>query len=437
MITAHRTPVHRGPAAWAEILGYGSKFPTLETNTVADVAIIGAGFAGLSAARRLLELDNTLKIAVLEAGRVAEGGTGRNSGFMIDIPHDLTSEDYRGGPQDHALIKLNREAQQFGQQAVDDYGILPAFFDRSGKINGAGSAKAEAHNTSFADHLTLLNETNEVLDAQSMHDITGSRYYRSGLYTPGTVMLQPAGYIRGIAAGLRRDGVDIYENSPVRRLDHGWRATSDKGSISAKNVILAVNGHLESFGFLAQRLMHVFLFGAMTADLGDSGPKGQPRWGITPSDPMGTTVRRIDGPQGGNRIVVRTCAALRPGMEATIRDLGRAQHTMQGKLNARYPGLKAKLEYVWAGHLCLARNGVSVLKELEQGLFSACVQNGLGTTRGTLAGIGAAEKVMEHTSDITQFFGAQDTPSPLPPPMLQTLGGNALLRWKELQARTE
>ena len=49
------------------------------------------------------------------------------------------------------------------------------------------------------------------------------------------------------------------------------------------------------------------------------------------------------------------------------------------------------MEYRWAGHLCLSLNGVSLMKEIEDGVFSACVQNGLGVTRGTLTGMAAAE----------------------------------------------
>ena len=55
----------------------------------------------------------------------------------------------------------------------------------------------------------------------------------------------------------------------------------------------------------------------MTVDLGQDGVRalgGQPRWGITPSDPMGTTMRRIDVGQGGNRVITRTCATFEPGM---------------------------------------------------------------------------------------------------------------------------
>ncbi|MEL6959073.1 MAG: FAD-binding oxidoreductase [Pseudomonadota bacterium] len=437
MISIKRAPVHHGPAAWADILPTIPVGQSLNDDITADVLVVGAGFAGLSAARRLIEIDANLSVVVLEAGRIAEGGTGRNSGFMIDIPHDLASENYGGGTEDQALITLNRAAQSFAAQMVDEYDVPSDFFDRCGKINGAASTTADVHNTTFMRHLSTLGEPSERLDAQEMQRVTGSRYYRSGLYTPGTILLQPAGYIRGIANGLRRQGVKIFEQSPVINLSKGWSARTNTGSVSAKNVILSVNGHLESFGFYEQRLMHIFLFGAMTAPLQPGTIQGQTRWGITPSDPMGTTVRRIDGPQGGDRIVVRSCAALRPGMRATEGDLRRAKSVMARKLKVRFPSLDVPLEHVWAGHLCLSRNGVSVMNELEKGLFSACVQNGLGTTRGTLTGIGAAEKVMGVTSDITRYFDAQDLPTKLPPPSIQTIAGNAVLRWKEHQARSE
>ena len=58
--------------------------------------MIGAGFAGLSAARRLAQIDPTLTVAVLEAGVVGDGPAGRNSGFIIDLPHEVSSEDYGG-----------------------------------------------------------------------------------------------------------------------------------------------------------------------------------------------------------------------------------------------------------------------------------------------------------------------------------------------------
>ena len=88
--------------------------------------------------------------------------------------------------------------------AVEEAGIDRQFFDPAGKINGAASDTADGLNQSYARHLAGMDEPSERLDAQAMFDLTGSRHYVSGLYTPGTVMLQPAGYIRGLGQGLRR-----------------------------------------------------------------------------------------------------------------------------------------------------------------------------------------------------------------------------------------
>ncbi|MBL4928110.1 NAD(P)/FAD-dependent oxidoreductase [Fuscibacter oryzae] len=441
---ARRTPVHKGPAAWSAILP-GQPAPlSLPGDQRVDVAIIGGGFAGLAAARRLRELDPTLKIAVLEATRLAEGASGRNSGFMIDLPHELTSDDYAGHGDDGGMIALNRQAIAFARGAVADYGIRADYFDPVGKVNGAASDTADTLNRSYADHLTSLGEPNERLDAKGMFDLTGSRHYVSGLYTPGTVMLQPAGFVRGFGEGLRASGVGVWENTPVTafaRSGSGWTVTTPHGHVSAGKIILANNGHLESFGFAQNRLMHVFLYASMTVDLSAQTVKalgGQPRWGVTPADPMGTTMRRIDTALGGNRIITRTCASFLPEMEASDAALTRTAAVHRQKFADRFPALKGvKQEYTWAGHLCLTRNGVSIARELEAGLFAATVCNGLGTARSTLTGIAAAELAMGLETDATRHFAKDAQPTKLPPKPFSTLGANVFLRYKEWRAGRE
>lgn len=442
--TARRTPVHRGPAAWSAILpGQPAPVP-LPGETTVDVAIIGGGFAGLAAARRLRELDPTVTVAVLEASRLAEGASGRNSGFMIDLPHELTSDDYAGHGDDRGMIALNRRAIAFAKDAVQDYGIKPDYFDPIGKVNGAASDTADALNRSYAKHLTSLAEPNERLDAQGMYQLTGSHHYVSGLYTPGTVMLQPAGFVRGFGEGLRASGVGIWEQTSVTafaRTGSGWTVTTPRGRVTAGKVILANNGHLESFGFASNLLMHVFLYASMTVELPADTLKslgGQPRWGITPSDPMGTTMRRIDSALGGNRIITRTCASFLPGMEASEADLRRTAAVHARKFADRFPGLAGvKQEYTWAGHLCLTRNAVSIVRELEAGLYAATVCNGLGTARSTLTGIAAAELAMGLQTDTTRYFATEAKPSKLPPKPLSTIGANVFLRFKEWRAGAE
>ncbi|MEM6887200.1 MAG: FAD-binding oxidoreductase [Pseudomonadota bacterium] len=437
---AQRLPRHRGPAAWNAILPSAPAFPELTGERTADLVIVGGGFAGLSAARRALQMAPEAQIVLLEAGRIAEGAAGRNSGFMIDLPHELTSSDYAGPGDDKAQIVLNRSAIAFARSAVEEFGIPADYFDPAGKVNGAAGAGAQAQNISYAAHLNALGEAHEMLDARDMTELTGSQYYQSGLFTPGTVMLQPAGYVRGLAQGLAQQ-IAVHEGSPATSIAPSgadWQVVTPLGAVTAPRVILATNGHLESFGFAKGRLMHLFLYASMTPKLDPEAIGGARRWGITPSDPMGTTVRRIDVAQGGHRIVTRTCATLRSDMEASASDLARATRKQRTKFDARFPQLAGlKPEYEWAGHLCLSMNGVSVTGELEPGLYSACVQNGLGTARGTLTGIAAAELALGAESEITRHFTNETDPTRLPPRPVRDIGANAVLRWKEWRAGAE
>lgn len=443
--SAIRLPKHAGPAGWDAILAKRTPRPALDHDRTCDFAVVGAGFAGLYATRRLAQLNPGARIVLLDAGRVGEGAAGRNSGFMIDLPHELTSSNYAGddGDSDSSQIALNRYGIEYAREAVSEFCIDPNFFDPAGKVNGAASDASHAQNLSYAAHLAELGETYELLDERSMYELTGSHYYRSGLYTPGTVMIQPAGYVRGLASGLMAVA-DIYENTPVtsfRREGAAWGINTPGGKISAGRIVLANNGQIESFGIKRGRLMHIFLFACMTEELGADALAmlgGRSRWGITPSDPMGTTMRRIDTGQGGNRIVTRTCAEFRPGMESSESGMRRAREVMRAKFDARFPRLAGvKMEYAWSGHLCLSRNSVSVTGQIDDGIFAACCQNGLGATRGTLTGICAAELASGVTSNVTSFFAKQKEPSRLPPEPAASLGASAVLRWKEWLARKE
>ena len=443
---AKRQPQFTGPAGWADLLPVDQPRAVLEGQAGCDIAIIRAGYAGLAAARRLRQIDPGLDIVVLDAARIGEGGTGRNSGFMIDLPHDLTSSGYEGGGEarDRLLTRLNRQAIDFAAQAVADYAMPDGFFQRIGKVNGAGSEVGMAANHAYAEHLRTLGEAFELLDARAMRELTGSAYYHGGLFTPGTALIQPAGYARGLAAGLERAGVRILERSGVTRIETtaaGWRIGTAQGDLQAQRVILANNGHLESFGFERGRLMHIMLNACMTAELSPEQIRalgGVDSWGITPADPMGTTVRRIGSAQGGNRIIIRQGSYYRPEMAASAADLTRATAQMRAKFEARFPMLAAvPFTQAWSGHLCLTRNGASVMRALEPGLFAACVQNGLGTVRGTLSGIGAAELACGTHSDITRYFAAEAAPARLPPHPFDTIGANAYLRFKEWQSRRE
>ncbi|WP_224825172.1 FAD-binding oxidoreductase [Cognatishimia sp. MH4019] len=438
-----RLPRDPGPAAWNRLLPEPEPPVPLEGKQTADWLVIGAGFAGLAAAHRLSKLSPGDRIMVLDAVRVGDGPAGRNSGFMIDLPHDLTSDDYGGALQtDLAQTEDNRRGIAHAAEMATEFGLSEEAFTMSGKINGAATAKGDARNKAFAGHLSAMGEPSEMFDAAQMRKITGTQYYQSGLFTPGSAMIQPAMFVRGVAVGLRSNRLTIHENSPVTALERqgDWVATTPKGQVTAPRVILAVNGHLNSFGYLPGRLMHVFTYASMTRVLTAKESAclgGQAVWGLTPADPMGTTVRRISG-TGGDRIIIRNRFTFDPTMEVDATRIDDVARDHDTAFAARFPMLPhVTMEHRWGGRLCLSRNGVQVIGELDEGLYSACCQNGLGTAKGTLAGGLAAELAIGQSSPaLKRALGAAD-PSRLPPVPIAKLGAALHLRWNEWRAGRE
>lgn len=444
MIEVSRLPVDPGPAGWNEILPEPPPPVALEGAMTADWLVIGAGFAGLAAARRLSLIAPGERIVVLEARRVAEGPAGRNSGFMIDLPHNLASRDYAGAlDADRAAIAANRAAISFAAETAGAFGIGADAFAPVGKINAAATEAGLRHNADYAAHLGRLGEPCRLLDAAEMRALTGTDYYRGGLHTPGTVILQPALFVRSVAAGLRSNRVQVFEHSPVTALARhsgAWTATTPGGTISAPRAILAVNGHAESFGFFAGRLLHVFTYASMTRTLNPEEAAalgGAQRWGVTPADPLGTTVRRISG-AGGDRIVVRNRFTCDPSMEVTQARVAKVGRDHDRAFAARFPGLAGiAMEYRWGGRLCLSRNDAPAFGEVDEGLFAACCQNGLGTARGTLAGMLAADLAAGRRSNLLEQVEAGPKPERLPPAPFARVGATAVIRWGEYRAGAE
>ena len=442
-----KLPRDTGPAGWNVILGAAPSWPEAEGEISADWLVIGGGFAGLSAVKRLCELRGGERIVLLEAARVGAGPAGRNSGFMIDLPHELSGDGYAGSAEgDRLQISLNRHAQDFARSCAVEYEMPAEAVSPIGRINGAVNARGEAHNNAYAAQLETLGEAHTKLSAAEMTEMTGTGTYRSGLFLPGAVMLQPALYIREMAAGLtsrEKTPVSIFEASPATgfsREGETWKVTTPKATITAGKIVMAVNGHAESFGFFRQRLMHVFTYASMTTALsGDQQARlgGMPAWGITPADPMGSTVRRHTG-IGGSRIIIRNRWTFDPSMEVDEARVARFRRDHDRAFRRRFPMLAdVDLEYSWGGRLCLSRNSVPAFGEVEPGMFSACCQNGLGTAKGTLTGIGAVELATRSNSPIVQDLLSYDAPVKLPPAPIARLGATLVLRWREWRAGTE
>ena len=127
-MTSHvvkRLPVDTGRSGWEAISTRDAPVRALDGDVRADWLIIGAGFAGLSAARRLTQLRPGERIIVLDAREVAKGPAGRNSGFMIDVPHNLSSGEYSVADEAATGLEIghNRQEIAFAADAARAYGM--------------------------------------------------------------------------------------------------------------------------------------------------------------------------------------------------------------------------------------------------------------------------------------------------------------------------
>jgi len=105
---------------------------------------------------------------------------------------------------------------------------------------------------------------------------------------------------------------------------------------------------------------------------------------------------------------------------------------------ARFPMLNVvEMHYRWGGHLCLSLNSAPAFGEVEPGVYVAACQNGLGTTKGTLSGMLAADLACGIDSELLQQWQQQPTPSRHYPEPSTRLGARARLWWAQRRAGRE
>lgn len=437
MFRATRLPRQPGISGWAAMLPPRQPRPRLEGKATADVVIIGAGFAGLAAARRITQLDPSARVMVLEAGILGEGPAGRNSGFIIDLPHEVSADSLGSDSTAHAKADIfkNRSAISLAATMAEEQRWGPEVLSLSGRYSIARGAAGDHHLADYARQLASLSEPHRLLSAAETAALTGTTSFSSALFTPGTAMIQPALFNRLFADALP---VTLHERSPVRAFARqtDWHIKTDHGEVTAARLILAVNGHAQSFGLLPGKLMHVFTYASLTAPF-DPGRLGGARdWAATPALPMGTTIRRISGPEG-DRVLVRSRYTYNPTITVSDAALASAGRLHDRKLASRFPTLAGQaMQYRWAGAMALTWNAVPVVTEPEPGLWLAAGCNGVGATNATANGIVAAERAMGHLSDLGRAY-AQTPPQRLPPEPFATIGGKAALKWKEWRAGDE
>ena len=258
--TAHAAPSH----------------PQLEGEIKADVAVLGAGYTGLSAALELAEAG--LSVVIVEAETVGFGASGRNGGQICTAYN-----------KSMATIR-NRFGEETARAAWDIADAAPKLVGERIKKYGIDCDLkwGYMHAGEKASHVEDLKETqaewdqygytgSKLLEGADLRDKIGSERYKAALWEPGGGHVHPLNYCLGLAQAALKAGVKIYEHSRAIRLDTDDNPAihTEKGVVRADYMVLAGNAYLrETQPYLFRRLMPVGSYIIATEPLGENRAKG-------------------------------------------------------------------------------------------------------------------------------------------------------------------
>ncbi len=367
---------------------------------VADVAVVGAGFTGLSAALALAKKG--AKVVVLEADRVAGAASGRNGGMCNN-----------GFAQDYATLsaKLGRERANMLYRAFDA-GVdkvesiiaeerIDCHFARVGKLKLA--AKPEHYDKIARSQELLAREVDpdtRMVPVSEMRDEIGSdRYFGGMLYEKGANMHMGM-YGQGLAEAAARHGARIYQHNPLigmrRTAGHVHELTTPHGTVRANQVLLATGTSASGpLGWMRRRIVPVGAFLIATEPLS-----------VALLDRL--TPRRRNTTDTRNFVnYFRTSPDNRILFGGRARFSGRsdaASDAKSGVLLRRsllevFPELAdTRIDYCWGGMVDMTRDRLPRAGERD-GLFYSVGYSGHGTQMATYMGAIMAE-VLDGRADL-------------------------------------
>ncbi|MCP4874712.1 MAG: FAD-dependent oxidoreductase [Gammaproteobacteria bacterium] len=431
-------PIEDNTNGWSRVLPMRRPNPALAGLHKVDWVVIGAGYAGLAAARRLAENRPDDSIALLDAGEVGENASGRNSGFAIDLPHVVgSSMDELDGS--HRYMALARAAIAYHETQIERYNI-DCDWSKPGKYQTACSAQGVTELLEpFARELEALNEPFSWIDKADLDKRLGTTHFKAAIYTPGCRLLNPAALVRGLADNLP-ENVSVYENTPVTRFNSGAEIslTTAGGEVRAKQMILGVNAFAEQFGFYRRRLLPFAANASLSRQLTDAERDTigcEENWGVTPANAFAAITMRYTQ---DHRILIRNNIYYNPSMRETASYQGKIARRHKRLFDERFPMLpQVEMEYTWTGFICLSQNGAPGFGRLADNIHTSICQNAIGVTKGTTGGMLAADMACGIDNELIGFMQSLGEPSRLPMQPFLGIGVRARMAWELWRARKE
>ena len=406
----------------------------VEVARTARVAIVGGGYAGLSAALELAKQG--IDAVVLEAAELGFGASTRNGGAVsggVNVGKSFTGR----------VIDIDRaRAERVLSDAGDAFGLvdrligeeqIDCFWEIPGRFVGAWT---KAHFEAQSRRLGLLNAAAQsgayMVPAERQREEIDSRYYHGGMVVERSGKLHPALYYKGLLEACRRRGVSVCAKATVARIarvGNGWQVDTSRGEVAAGDVVIATNGYTGTLTpALRRRIVpiasHIIATEELPPDLASSLiPKGR-----TLSDTRRVLCYYRMSPDG--RRMVFGGRARFTQVEAAI-----SAPILHRYMTARFPQLRgAKVTHAWTGNTAFTLDALPHMGE-SAGLHYCLGCNGSGIAMMTYLGWQTARKIARAANYACSFDTADFPDHPLysgNPWFLPAIGG-----WYRLRDRLD
>lgn len=375
-----------------------------------EVAILGGGYTGLSAARTLAR--NGVRVAVLEAQTIGWGASSRNGGMALTgLKLDMQTILQKYGRETaKRLFQCSLEALDTVEQTVKEESI-DCGFKRSGHILVANKPK----------HYQALQEEAEFMEKEFGHRLRllppdeqrreiGSVLYHGAQLDERSGGLNPAQYVAGLAAAAERAGAALHARARAIRLERrGQRflVETERGTLRAENILVATGGYTGSVTRKLQRkIIPIGSFILATERLPDELARA-----LIPNDRMIFDYKhylhyfRL----WDQRLIFGGRAAFFPETSGTVQ---RSAEILRREMIQIFPQLKhVKVEYAWGGTLDFAFDMMPHVGELE-GLYYSLGYAGHGVAMATYLGKTVAEAMLQGTIQEHPFSLFSFPPAP-------------------------
>jgi gamma-glutamylputrescine oxidase len=416
---------------WEKDAGYLPQTPKLESARQTEVAIIGAGITGLSAALTLRQLQPELNLCVIDSHRPGSGASSRNSGHLVGEYHAW--EKILSSLGSEAALEWNKFARRALEATLD--------FIRTNKIEchlrpeplmHVGTESQARKLDKLAARMKKAGLGGLLRRGKRFQDRCGTSFYYGAIEDRNGYIMHPGKLMRGLLKLTQKRRIPIYEESPVLEV-----ATSDsttetnilktpKGTVVARKILFATNAYTPRLGGrLSSRMIPIHVAIVATRPMTQSERSNA---GFTWANLKEIqTLSRTIGLTPDNRVFLRGIFGYAAFNSCVWKDADRGYQRLEKEMRERLPWVKGlEVTEKWSGPVAMTASSVPLAGTLrEPGQYLCAGYNGVGMVDGLYQGRLMAHQMIGADHPDLTYLKPPSSAGWIPPEPSRSLGAKA------------